>query len=125
MKNKKSISPFLAFIVLSLIVMALLVCWIIKIQKTRTQESYYKTINNPPCINDVEEELEAVLVSKFVVVYDIKRNGHQILYYVTVDKTYQFVALYEMEEIQGSWGRYYEWRYVSSRFIGWKECENE
>lgn len=82
------------------------------------QESYYETLNTLPQTNDIEEELEPILVSRQIEVYDTKINGIELLYYVFVDYHYKYVVLYEVTLQKSEFGTYYKWEYVSHRYIG-------
>lgn len=117
MKTKKRIGLVL-LIISAVAVIALAFFLLIKIQMASTQESYYETLNTLPQINDVEEELEPILVSRQIEVYDTEINDTEILYYVFVDYHYKFVVLYEVTPKKTEFGTYYKWEYVSHRYIG-------
>ena len=117
MKAKKRIG--LVFLIISAVAVIVLAFFLlIKIQMASTQESYYETLNTLPQINDIEEELEPILVSRQIDVYDTKINNTEILYYVNVDYCYKFVVLYEITPKKTEFGTYYKWEYVSHRYIG-------
>lgn len=117
MKTKKRIG--LVFLIISVVATVILAFFLlIKIQMASKQESYYETLNTLPQINDVEEELEPILVSRQIEVYDTKINGSEILYYVFVDYHYKYVVLYEVTPQKSEFGTYYKWEYVSHRYIG-------
>lgn len=117
MKIKKRIG--LIFLIISAVAVVILAFFLlIKIQRANTQESYYETLNTLPIVNDIEEELEPILVSRQIEVYDTEINNDEILYYVFVDYHYKYVVLYEVTPQKSEFGAYYKWEYVSHRYIG-------
>lgn len=117
MKIKKRLGLiFLIIAAIAIIVLSFFL--LIKIQMANEQEFYYETLNTLPQTNDIEEELEPILVSRQIEVYDTKINGTELLYYVFVDYHYKYVVLYEVTPQKSEFGTYYKWEYVSHRYIG-------
>lgn len=121
MKKAKRIIIYIALAILNISLLMGLLCLTIQINSVRTKESYYDTLANLPAINNVEEELEPILVSRDIEVYNTELNGDEIVYSVFVDYKYKYVVLYEIAKKDGAFHPYYKWEYVSHRYIGVRE----
>lgn len=121
MNKAKKIILYIVIAVLSIALLVGVLCATIQINSARTKESYYDTLTNLPVINNIEEELEPILVSTNIEVYNTELNGDEIVYSVFVDYKYKYIVLYEITKKDGAFHPYYKWEYVSHRYIGVRE----
>ena len=69
---------------------------------------YNKAVNNPPNINEVEEKLEDIFLTRDVCVLNIEENGSDYIIYKVKANGFYYLVLYEITKTMP----YYYWKYV-------------